>query len=146
MPNFRTLENLAAENDSPGPVPPRPSQYPTEDGGPARRSAHVAEKFSKFEQRPSTRRTPAGGGDRPAQRAYDQVQKLELDLETEIRRRQESDRLLQEKVAATRRPWSRASRRIAREMQQGLKASIDALTRSFAELHQGLREEREQRR
>ena len=32
-----------------------------------------------------------------------------------------------------------------REMQQGL-ASIDALTRSFAELHQGLREEREQRR
>ena len=48
MPNFRTLENLAAENDN-GPVPPPlPSQYPAEDGGPARRLAHVAEKFNKF--------------------------------------------------------------------------------------------------
>ena len=29
MPNFRTLENLAAENDSPGPVPPRGSAVVT---------------------------------------------------------------------------------------------------------------------
>ena len=102
MPNFRTLENLAAENDSPGPVPPPlPSQYPAEDGGPARRLAHVAEKFSKFysdlEHEKNARREVETGR---RNALYDQVQKLELDLETEIRRRQESDRLLQEKVAA----------------------------------------------
>jgi Skp family chaperone for outer membrane proteins len=148
MPNFRTLENLAAENDSPGPVPPPlPSQYPGDDGGPARRLAHVAEKFSRFysdlEHEKNARREVETGR---RNALYDQVQKLELDLETEIRRRQESDRLLQEKVSTDLKAMEQGIAAHVREMQQGLKASIDALTRSFAELHQGLREEREQRR
>ena len=50
------------------------------------------------------------------------------------------------KVAADLKAMEQGIAAHVREMQQGLKASIDALTRSFAELHQGLREEREQRR
>ena len=75
-----------------------------------------------------------------------QVQKLELDLETEIRRRQESDRLLREKVEADLKAMETGVAAHVREAQLELKASVEALSRAFAELHAGLREEREQRR
>ena len=71
---------------------------------------------------------------------------MELDLEAEVKRRKEADRLLSEKVSADLKAMEEGIAAHMREMHLGLKASMDALSRSFAELHGGLREEREQRR
>jgi len=115
--------------------------------GPARRLAHVAEKFSQFyndlEHEKAARREVETGR---RNALYDQVQALELNLEAEVRRRQEADRALQDKVAAELKAMEEGMAAHMREMQLGLRASIDALSRTFAELHGGLREEREQRR
>ena len=80
--------------------PPSPPQ-PQPGGRPAHRLAHVSERFSQFYndlENEKAQRREAENGRRNA--LYDQVQRLELDLETEVRRRQESDRLLREKVEA----------------------------------------------
>lgn len=54
--------------------------------------------------------------------------------------------MLAEKVATDLKSMEEGIAAHMREIQLGLKASIDALSRTFAELHGGLREEREQRR
>jgi hypothetical protein len=152
MPSFMArgtgsaLESLAAASPAGASVVPTPPPAAPEDG-PAHRLAHVAEKFGKFYddlENTKAQRREVEIGRRNA--LYDQVQKLELDLETEIRRRQESDRLLREKVEADLKAMETGVAAHVREAQLELKASVEALSRAFAELHAGLREEREQRR
>ena len=68
---------------------------------------------------------------------YEQVQRLESNLDSEIKRRAEADRALQEKLEGELKAMEESFGGHMREMQVGLKASIDALSRTFAELHNG---------
>jgi len=63
-----------------------------------------------------------------------------------MKRRTEADKGLQSHIEGELKALNEKHQMQMREMQMGLKASIDALSRTFAELHNGLREEKEQRR
>jgi len=76
----------------------------------------------------------------------DSVNKLERNLEAEIKRRMEADKSLQNAMEAELSSMHEKHSMQMREMQMSLTASIDALSRTFADLHNTLREEKEQRR
>eukprot|EP00959_Pyramimonas_sp_CCMP1952_P215943 4516647-Pyramimonas_sp.AAC.1 len=66
--------------------------------------------------------------------------------QAEIKRRMEADKSLQNAMEAELSAMHEKHSMQMREMQMSLKASIDALSRTFADLHNTLREEKEQRR
>ena len=130
MPGFMNrgpdaLESLAAASPATS-TPLHPNPNP--EDGPAHRLAHVSERFSQFYndlENEKAQRREAENGRRNA--LYDQVQRLELDLETEDRRH-ESDRLLREKVEADLRAMEEGTRRTCETHDMELKASVDALS------------------
>ena len=77
---------------------------------------------------------------------FEQVQRIELDVEVEARRRRESERVLHEKLAADMAQSEARVESRLREVSSELARGMDVLRKTVAELHEGLREERKQRR
>ena len=113
MPGFMNrgpdaLESLAAASPATSTLS---TPTPTRRTAPRIASRTSPSAFSVL-QRPREREGSAPRGENGRRNAlYDQVQRLELDLETEVRRRQESDRLLREKVEADLRAMEENTRR-----------------------------------
>lgn len=114
---------------------------------PAGRLTHVAERFSQFyndlESEKEHRRVTE---EQKRVNLVDQVHKLERNMEAEIKRRMEADKALHATLEHELKSMHEKHNAQMREMQMSLNASIDALSRTFADLHAGLREEKEQRR
>mmetsp|Transcript_7855 Transcript_7855/g.26087 ORF Transcript_7855/g.26087 Transcript_7855/m.26087 type:complete len:293 (-) Transcript_7855:597-1475(-) len=150
-PNAYDVAGTPFERGAPNTAPsyklPEPAGGPATAGGAAARLTHVAEKFSSFyndlEHEKQLRRDVEH---QRRQQIADQVTMLERTVADEMRRRAEADKALEMKVEQDIRALEEAFAVQMREMQAGLKAQVDALSRTFAELHNGLREEREQRR
>lgn len=113
----------------------------------AGRLAHVAERFSTFYS--DLEATKQHRRDVESNRwgvLSETVAKVERSLEAEIVRRAEADKALVSRFDAEVKAMEDRMALHLREVQTGIKASIDALARTFSELHTSLREERELRR
>lgn len=107
----------------------------------------MSAKFSQFYsdlESEKARRSEAELGRR--NQLFEQVQRIELEVEAEARRRRESERLLSEKIAADMAQSEARVETKLREVSSELARSVDLLRKTVSELHEGLREERKQRR
>ena len=149
------LENLAAAENS---APPSPLALTSSAGAvatfrsaeaaaPANRLAHVSERFARFysdlENEKASRREVETGR---RNALYDQVQRLELELENETKRRADADEETRRAIERELKNFERAAETRVQDALAGVKSTLDTLASSLAELHAGLREEREQRR
>ena len=112
----------------------------------AARLGHVAERFSSFYNDLEAEKQHRREAENQRRHTFSEhVTKLERSLESEIKRRADADAQLQAHLETEMKAAQDKIMLSVREHSLGLKASIDALGRSFAELHGALREEREQR-
>ena len=145
MPSLVALESLAAA--SPATNAASTPAVPSADDAASRRLADVSAKFSQFYsdlESEKARRAEAELGRR--NQLFEQVQRIELDVEAEARRRRESERALREKLAADMAQSEARVEARLREVSGELARGVDLLTKTVAELREGLREERKQRR
>ena len=68
----------------------------------------------------------------------EQVAKLERGMEAEIKRRMEADKALQVTVEAEMKAMQEAHHQQMRDIQMSMNASVDALSRTLADLHREL--------
>ena len=112
----------------------------------AQRLGKVAEKFSTFyNDLESERHVRRQSEQSRYAQLTDTIFRVEQNLELEIKRRAESDRNLQLAVGAELKSLNERMQTQAEETQKSFKNTVDALSRSFAELSGSVREEREQR-
>jgi len=117
---------------------------PSTGGG---RLSHVAERFSQFyndlEIEKNNKRMAE---EEKRHNLVEQVAKLERGMEAEIKRRMEADKALQVTVEAEMKAMQEAHHQQMRDIQMSMNASVDALSRTLADLHRELQEEKEHRR
>lgn len=112
----------------------------------AQRLGKVAEKFSTFYTDLEHERQNRRQSEHSRYSALaETISRLESGLELESKRRMEADKNLQAQVSSELKTMYERFSAQTKETQKTLKASVDALSRSFSELNSSLREEREQR-
>eukprot|EP00238_Polyblepharides_amylifera_P004437 CAMPEP_0196578060 /NCGR_PEP_ID=MMETSP1081-20130531/7035_1 /TAXON_ID=36882 /ORGANISM="Pyramimonas amylifera, Strain CCMP720" /LENGTH=261 /DNA_ID=CAMNT_0041897169 /DNA_START=335 /DNA_END=1120 /DNA_ORIENTATION=+ len=124
---------------------PYPGPQDLNGAGP-NRLTHVAERFSQFyNDLESEKQSRREAEEQRRHNVVDQVNKLERNLESEIKRRMEADKALSVRLDTELKAMHDKQQVQMRELHLSVNASIDALSRTFAELHQHLREEKDQR-
>lgn len=148
MPSLAALESLAAPSPAPATDTRESVQLTVPDAdGPSKRMADVSQKFSQFYsdlEHEKQRRSEVELGRRNA--LFEQVQKLELDVHSEHRRRREREAEFKNKMEHDLRLSEKRIEKQLTDLSTDLTSSMDVLKKSIATLTQGLREERTQRR
>lgn len=148
MPSLAALESLAAPSPAPATDTRESVQLTVPDAdGPSKRMADVSQKFSQFYsdlEHEKQRRSEVELGRRNA--LFEQVQKLELDVHSEHRRRREREAEFKNKMEHDLRLSEKRTEKQLTDLSTDLTSSMDVLKKSIATLTQGLREERTQRR
>ena len=148
MPSLAALESLAAPSPAPATATRESVQLTVPDAdGPSKRMADVSQKFSQFYsdlEHEKQRRSEVELGRRNA--LFEQVQKLELDVHSEHRRRREREAEFKNKMEHDLRLSEKRIEKQLTDLSTDLTSSMDVLKKSIATLTQGLREERTQRR
>ncbi|MEW5301329.1 MAG: hypothetical protein WDW36_004194 [Sanguina aurantia] len=115
--------------------------------GPTAKLEHVTERFatmwSDLEQEKQSRKLAENSR---AQMLQDSITRLEKSLEAEVKRRAESDKQLQSHFEGEIRSLAERQAQQYSEMQGSLRAGVESLTARVSDLHQVVKEEREQRR
>ena len=143
MPSLAALESLAAAS----PVPAPATQSVHDEDGPSRRLADVSRKFSQFYsdlEIEKQRRSEQELGRRNA--LFDQVQRLEVDVLAETRRRREHEVAFRDAMVSDLRATETRLESKFDALSTELRQAMDILQKQFHEIREGLREERTQRR